>query len=206
MSNSEQSWEKFFPAIGHVVAALVIIVIVLVAAILSQSPAPTSSQLFTNSTSNVSSSLANVTNLAPDFTLSQIGLNGLTGRQVSLSSFYGEVIVLQFMVPWCPHCQHMAPVMEQLHRQYGAQVVVFISVAGPYRNASAADAAQFIQTYGTPWTYVYDPSGAVFTLYGVVATPTIFFIAKNGSVVTSQIGETTIDVLVSDLTEAMQQP
>jgi thiol-disulfide isomerase/thioredoxin len=143
---------------------------------------------------------------APDFSLPVVGPNGLTGKTISLSSFRGKVVLLEFMVPWCPHCQDMAPVLETLYRQYGSQNVVFLTVSGAWAEqaggppASASDAAQFVRVYGTSWTFVYDSSNSVFNKYGVTATPTFFIIDKNGMVANTYQGEVAENTLAADLT------
>jgi cytochrome c-type biogenesis protein len=144
---------------------------------------------------------------APDFSLPVVGPNGLTGKTVSLSSFRGKVVLLEFMMPWCPHCQNMAPVLESLYQQYGSQNVVFLSVSGAWPEqaggppATANDAAQFIRVYSASWTFVYDSSGSVFNNYGVTATPTLLIIDKNGMVAKAYpAGEVAESTLAADLT------
>ncbi len=135
-----------------------------------------------------------------DFTLPNV----VTGQAVTLSSFRGKVVVLEFMEPWCPHCQEMAPIMENLYKQYGDKVV-FISVAGPWNGpdgkpASAADAVNFMNQYGSTWTYLYDSSGTVMNNeFGVTATPTTFIIGKDGSLLTSYQGQQSYDTLAAYL-------
>jgi cytochrome oxidase Cu insertion factor (SCO1/SenC/PrrC family) len=91
--------------------------------------------------------------------------------------------------------------LDRLYAQYGAQNVVFLSVAGPWNSATVDDAAKFIRDYGTAWTYVYDSSGTTFTTYGVSGTPTFFLIAKNGSIATRYEGSNaTFEILAADLT------
>jgi len=137
---------------------------------------------------------------APDFTLPVVDQNGLTGQTVSLSSFQGKVVLLEFMEPWCTHCQKMAPVLDKLYQQFGSQNIVFLSVAGAWNGASANDASQFIRTYQSTWTYVYDSSNSIFSMYGVTQTPTFVMIAKNGQVVGTYQGEVAYDSLAADLT------
>jgi thiol-disulfide isomerase/thioredoxin len=151
------------------------------------------------------SSTASLTQSAgsPDFTLPVVGPNGLTGQKMTLSSFRGKVVLLEFMEPWCPHCQNMASVLDGLYKQYGSGNVVFISVAGPWNDATANDAANFINNYGTGWTYVYDSSGIVFSNYGVDSTPTFFIIGKDGSISSTFSGEQTANALSGAISAAI---
>jgi thiol-disulfide isomerase/thioredoxin len=139
-----------------------------------------------------------------DFTLPEVSASGLTGRQVSLSQFYGKVIVLQFMVPWCPHCQNMAPILRQLYSQYGPDGVVFITVSGSWSGATAGDAANFIKQYGSQWTYLYDSSGTAFNQYGVTSTPTLFIISKSKTIANTLGGEVSYAELAADLDAAIK--
>lgn len=126
---------------------------------------------------------------APDFTLPTVSPSGLTGQSISLSSYRGQVVVLEFMEPWCPHCQSMAPILEQLHQKYSS--VAFLSVAGPWNGATANDVARFENQYGTSWVYMYDSSGTIMNTYGVNGTPTFFIINSKGSIVDSLQGAQT---------------
>jgi thiol-disulfide isomerase/thioredoxin len=171
---------------GEKIVIAIIVLVVIWAAYSFSQPAPSST---TTKTSG-----------APDFTLPIVGPNGLTGQKVSLSSFQGKVVLLEFMVPWCSHCQDMAPVLEQLYQQYGPQNVAFISVSGSWSGATANDAAQFIKNYQSSWVYVYDSSNGVFNTYGVDSTPTFFIISKSGQIVSKYNGEVAYDTLATDLT------
>lgn len=135
-----------------------------------------------------------------DFNLPVVGPNGLTGQKVSLSSFRGKVVLLEFMEPWCSHCQSMVPVLESLRQEYGTQNVVFLSVSGPWNSATADDAARFIRDYHSNLIYVYDSSGTTFNAYGVTATPTFFIIDKSGRVATTYQGEVAAQTIAADLT------
>ncbi len=139
---------------------------------------------------------------APDFSLPVVSGGGLTGQTVTLSSFRGKVVLLEFMEPWCPHCQKMAPVLENLYNQYGKGNVVFLTVAGPWQGATADDTARFIKDYGSTWSYVYDSSGSALSVYGVNATPTFIIIGRDGSIVARYEGEQSYDTLAAGLTAA----
>jgi cytochrome c-type biogenesis protein len=186
------SWEK-------IVIPIILILVIWGAYSFSQ-PTHGTSVSQTSSTSSTAISTSSKTG-APDFTLPTVDANGLTGQRASLSSFRGKVVLLEFMEPWCPHCQNMAPVLENLYKQFGSQNVVFISVAGPIQGATSGDTARFIQTYGSSWTYLYDSSGTTMSAYGVTATPTFFIIGKDGSILTTLQGEQSYDTLANALTQ-----
>ena len=181
------------------IAIPIILVIAVWAVYSALNPGPPGSTSLSNSaTTSVTQS-----DQAPDFTLPVVGPNGLTGQTVTLSSFRGKVVLLEFMEPWCPHCQDMAPVLAGLYTQYGKGNVVFLSVAGCWNGATANDAANFITKYGTSWIYVYDSSCTIFNNYGIQSTPTFFIINTDGTVSTScNQGEQCASSLAGDLSAA----
>jgi thiol-disulfide isomerase/thioredoxin len=176
---------------------ILVIAVWAVYSVLTPGPSGGSSSLSNSVTTSVSQS-----GLAPDFTLPVVGPNGLTGQTVALSSFRGKVVLVEFMEPWCEHCQNMAPILDSLYTQYGKGNVVFLSVAGPWNGATANDAANFIGKYGTGWIFVYDSSGTIFSEYGVNSTPTFYIINTDGTVSTSLTGEQSSSTLAGALSAA----
>lgn len=136
---------------------------------------------------------------AGDFTLPVVTENGLSDQMVSLSSFRGKVVVLEFMVSWCTSCQAMAPTIGALHGAYSDENVIFISVAGTFRGADAESTAKFIRDYGTSWTHVLDSSNALFNSYQVKGTPTYFIIDGNGNIRSIHNGAVSYGTLASDI-------
>jgi thiol-disulfide isomerase/thioredoxin len=135
-----------------------------------------------------------------DFTLPIVGAKGLTGSNLTLSSFRGNVIVLEFMRPSCPFSQKAAPFMEKLYEQYAKKGVVFIAIAGRWDSSPAA-VAEFIQRYNSSLTYVYDSTGEVFQMYAVKAVPTLFVLSKSGAVSSSYLGAPSYDIIAKAIDE-----
>jgi thiol-disulfide isomerase/thioredoxin len=190
--NARPPKEKRF-SLGDVVIGIVLIAIIWAAYSFLQPSSPTTK---TTTTSNLSS----------DFTLPVVDGTGLTGQSITLSSFRGKVVLLEFMVPECPHCAKMTTVLDQLYSKYGGENVMFLSVSGQgsqWFGATPADVAGFIRTYGTNWPYLIDTSNSVFNAYGVTGTPTFFVIGKNGQVGASYVGETQYATLAADISRLL---
>ena len=126
--------------------------------------------------------------MAPDFTLHVVASTGLSDQTVTLSSFRGKVVVLEFMASWCPNCQQMAPSLEYLNQEYRGQDVVFLSVATTLEGATAESTAAFIKQYNSTWTYVLDTNNSVFSTYRVQGTPTILILDRTGTIVSRTQG------------------
>jgi len=141
--------------------------------------------------------------VAPDFELPMIDAQGMLKEKVSLSSLRGKVVFLEFMVSWCKGCQEMAEAVESLRLDYEPKGVVFISIAGSQRGATAGTTADFIRTYGAHWTYLFDSDNGVFSRYGIEGTPTFFVVDRSGIVVTRQDGVVSTQGLESALEVAL---
>jgi thiol-disulfide isomerase/thioredoxin len=184
--------EKRF-SIGDAIIGVVLIIIIWAAYSFLQPSSPTTR---TTTTSN----------LSPDFTLPVVDGNGLTGQSITLSSFRGKVVLLEFMAPECPHCAKMTTVLDQLYSKYGGENLVLLSVSGQgshWFGATPDDVAGFIRTYGTKWPYLIDTSNGVFNAYGVTGTPTFFVIGKTGQIAASYVGETQYATLAADISRLL---
>lgn len=121
----------------------------------------------------------------PAFSLQQVSAIGYTGNTTTLSHAQGRVILLEFMVSWCPFCQQTAPALEQVYENYTAKGVIFLAVAELWTGSSSEGTAtlattqQFIQTYGSQYPYLLDSTGGVARSFGVDSTPTFFIINKS---------------------------
>lgn len=61
---------------------------------------------------------------APDFTMRYLG----TEEEVSLSSFAGQPVVLNFWATWCPPCRAEMPWIESVYNKYKDQGLVVLAI------------------------------------------------------------------------------
>lgn len=67
---------------------------------------------------------ADVPRPAPDFTVKMTN-----GKDLKISDFKGKVVVLEFLLTTCPHCQKASQGMNRVYRELGAQGLQPIGVA-----------------------------------------------------------------------------
>ncbi len=126
--------------------------------------------------------------VGPNFTLP-----AEQGGTISLSQFRGQVVVLEFFAPWCPHCRNEVSTLNSLAHAYAAQGVEVLSVtATPYgfnyeatgdtSPISMADVRQFVSQFHVSYPALLDTSLKAGNAYGVGGFPQLFVLDRNGIV------------------------
>lgn len=119
-----------------------------------------------------------VGDVAPDWELSDT-----LGARHHLSSYSGNVVVLEFWATWCAPCHEVTPVMQALHERYGERG---LTVLGIHYN-SEGDPAGYRRDRGLGFPILVDGL-EVARAYGVSKIPAILVISRDGVVVHRQTG------------------
>ncbi|MGI8588713.1 MAG: peroxiredoxin family protein [Chloroflexia bacterium] len=162
------------------VAAVAIVFVTYSNGTSSAPPAAGANSGQTAANSGQSTNPLTVGQLAPDFTLTSTD-----GSMVSLSQFKGKVVLLEFMAPWCPHCQQDSVTLNQVYDNYAGKNVQMLGVsASPYgRNHESGDNSPinmgdltwFHDTFHLKYPLLFDPTANVGEqAYGVQSYPTIY--------------------------------
>jgi len=120
---------------------------------------------------------------APDFTLP-----ALDGSSVSLASFKGKTVVLEWFNPECPFVRNsytkgsLVGTAEK-HRSTGVVWLAINSGAPGKQGAGREKNLEARDEFGMKHPILLDESGAVGKLYGAKTTPHIFVIAPDGKLV-----------------------
>lgn len=111
---------------------------------------------------------------APEFTLSTV-----EGKEISLSSLKGAVVMLDFWASWCPYCVEGVPHAKQLYSAYQDKDFELIGIN--FRE-SERKVQSFIDARGVTYPILLDTDGKVAQMYGVRGLPTYLIIDANGIV------------------------
>lgn len=120
--------------------------------------------------------------LAPDFTLPQ-----LNGQPLSLSSYRGKVVLLDFWATWCVPCRAETPRFVELQQKYGDRGLQIIGIS---MDDSPDPVAPFVKQFQVNYPIVMGTAKTGEQYGGILGMPIAFLIDREGHIVSKHIGAT----------------
>jgi len=115
---------------------------------------------------------------APDFTQ-----NDTAGKPISLSSFHGKYVLVDFWASWCPDCRRENPNVVFVYNKYKSKNFTILGVSLDNKKQLWLKA---IHDEELSWTQVSDLKlwkNAVATMYGIRSIPANFLLDPDGKIV-----------------------
>ena len=106
-------------------------------------------------------------------------LTGLDGKQYSLTSLHGKVVLLNFWATWCGPCRAELPTFEKLSREFEKQGLVVLAVSDEDRQK----VERFIRQEGYTFTVLLDPRRELNSAFDIVGVPQSFIFDREGKIV-----------------------
>ena len=138
-------------------------------------------------------------------------LENLNGDKVSLDSFKGKAVLVNFWATWCAPCKIETPWLVELRSQYAAQGFEILGVSFDDLDKDdpkllAKDKAEIVKTVAAlhiPYPVLID-GDTISKPYGDTEVyPTSFFIDRNGKIVGASFGLTSKAELESNIRKAL---
>jgi cytochrome c biogenesis protein CcmG/thiol:disulfide interchange protein DsbE len=118
---------------------------------------------------------------APVFSLPALGGGGV----VTLSSFRGTPVIVNFFASWCPDCRAELAAVASTARASAGKVAV---VGVDSNESSVATATQLLREAHATYPVALDADAKVATTYLVDALPVTYFVDADGRVVGAALG------------------
>jgi thiol-disulfide isomerase/thioredoxin len=121
---------------------------------------------------------------APDFTVPD-----LEGKEFSLSSFKGQVVLLNFWATWCPPCRAEMPAMEELYQELKDEGFTILAISSRDSRETKEKVVEYIAREAYTFPVFFDETAsAIPGFYRTGSIPTSFVIDKDGRVIARLVG------------------
>lgn len=138
-------------------------------------------------------------------------LEDLSGKKVSLASYKGKAVLVNFWATWCAPCKIETPWLVELRNQYVGQGFEILGVSTDDIDRDDAkklekekqDIAKAVQKLNMPYPVLIDGGTLEHPYGGLDVLPESFFVDRSGKVVAVQLGLTSKDDIESNIKKAL---
>lgn len=134
--------------------------------------------------------------LAPDFSLPNI-----SGGQLTLSSYRGKVVLLDFWATWCTPCREEIPRFVQLQNDYGPHGLEIIGVS---MDDSPDPVRDFYQHFHMNYPVVMGNAKTGELYGGILGLPIAFVLDREGHISSKHIGAADLSALENEIVKLLQ--
>jgi cytochrome c biogenesis protein CcmG/thiol:disulfide interchange protein DsbE len=145
---------------------------------------------------------------APSF-----ALDDLSGKKVSLASYKGKAVLINFWATWCGPCKVETPWLVELRQKYAAQGFEVLGVDTEGDDLEASDKAgwakeeaavgKFVTEMKVPYPVLLDGDSISRDYGGLDDLPMSFFVDRSGKVIAAQVGLTSESDIEANIEKAL---
>ncbi len=141
-------------------------------------------------------------------------LEDLSGKKVTLASYKGKAVLINFWATWCGPCKLETPWLVELRNKYAGQGFEILGVSTEGEDLKKDDKAgwdkdraaigKFVEQMKVPYPMLVGGDSISQDYGGLDAMPTSFFVDRKGNVVAAQMGLTSQSDIESNIKKALE--
>jgi thiol-disulfide isomerase/thioredoxin len=142
-------------------------------------------------------------------------LKDLSGKKVTLESYRGKAVLVNFWATWCGPCKIETPWLVELRDKYAAQGFEILGVDTEAEDLKPDDTAgwakdkgavnKFIAEEKVSYPMLLDGDSISQAYGGLDDLPASFFVDRNGKVVAASVGLTSESDIESNIKKALNE-
>ncbi len=142
-------------------------------------------------------------------------LQNLSGSKISLASYKGKAVMINFWATWCGPCQVETPWIVELRDKYAAQGFEVLGVDTEGDDLQPGDKAgwakaetnanKFVTEMKVPYPVLLDGDSISNEYGGLDDLPTSFFVDRSGKVVAASVGLTSESDIEGNIKKALAE-
>jgi len=142
-------------------------------------------------------------------------LGDLSGKKVTLASYRGKAVLINFWATWCAPCKLETPWLIELRNQYAAQGFEVLGVDTEGDDLQKSDTAgwakekaevgKFAAEMKVPYPVLLDGDSIERDYGGLDDLPASFFVDRKGTVVAAQVGLTSESEIEAKIEKALTE-
>lgn len=137
---------------------------------------------------------------APSFTV-----NTLTGEAVTLASFRGQVLLLDFWATWCKPCVRTLPSLQKVHDQFADSGFSVVGIA--VNEKGVKPVRSFRQKHKITYPiFMDDADKPAWETYRVKVIPAMFLIDRQGQIVQQWVNEPDFNEVTAAIRRLVAKP
>jgi len=144
-----------------------------------------------------------------------IALEDLSGKKVTLASYKGKAVLINFWATWCAPCKIETPWLIELRNKYAGQGFEILGISTEGDDLKKDDTAgwtkqkaaiaKFVEQEKVPYPILVDGDSLSQAYGGLDAMPTSFYVDRKGTVVAAQMGLTSESDIESNINKALAE-
>ena len=119
-------------------------------------------------------------------------IHTLNGASIKLAQYTGKVVIIEFLLTTCPHCQHVATLLKKLQLEYGPERLQVLGCA--VEESAPARVGAFVAQFDPPFPVGFADRNATNAYLehdpkALLKMPQVVFIDKAGVKRATYVGD-----------------